>query len=199
MEHVVPARHDEATSNLVAAAGRARKFKHPFSSPRLAVQGTRKAPDSNRCGPWGRLRPVECRRRLRSASFIAADSGRLWVYRFDWAALPGARACRPRCLRIFSITGCQGQEALAHLQDRRNDLQLAAAVRGSAPGLSQSEASAKTNLYPSYVAAKDALEQLGPTQPRRTEVRAVRLALSRWRCLCALVRPLRHHHRCRLG
>ena len=43
------------------------------------------------------------------------------------------------------------------LQDRRDDLQLAAAVRAVLQVDLESEASAKTNLYSSYVAAKTRL------------------------------------------
>ena len=58
--------------------------------------------------------------------------------------LGGARACSPKCVRIFSITGCQGTEALAFARHQRSsgpltsgdppqvgrdDLALAAAVR----------------------------------------------------------------------
>jgi len=46
------------------------------------------------------------------------------------------------------------------LQDRRDDLQLAAAVRAVRHVDLESEASAKTNLYPSYVAAKTRLSSL---------------------------------------
>ena len=75
-------------------------------------------------------------------------------------------------MRIFSITGCQGTEALAFArrkrssgpfasgltpQDRRDDLQLAAAVRAVLEVEVESEASAQTNLYSSYVVAKTRL------------------------------------------
>jgi hypothetical protein len=67
-------------------------------------------------------------------------------------------------------------------QDRRNDLQLAVALRA---GL--------------QVDLEDALEQLGPTLPHWSVMRAVRLALCG---LCGLRRRLgllRHHRRAQLG
>ena len=50
------------------------------------------------------------------------------------------------------------------LQDCRNDLQLAAAVRAVLQVEVESGASAKTNLYSSYVAAKTRLSSRGRTQ-----------------------------------
>ena len=73
------------------------------------------------------------------------------------------------------MTGCQGTEALAFArrkrssgpftsgltpQDRRDDLQLTAAVRAVLQVQLESEASAKTNLYSSYVVAKTRLSSL---------------------------------------
>jgi hypothetical protein len=52
------------------------------------------------------------------------------------------------------------------LKNRGDDLQLAAAVRAVLQVDLESEASAKTNLYPSYVAAKTRLRSLA--QLRRT-------------------------------
>ena len=51
-------------------------------------------------------------------------------------------------------------------QDRRDDLQLAAAVRAVLQVEVESEASAQTNLYSSYVVAKTRLSSLA--QPSRT-------------------------------
>lgn len=87
----------------------------------------------------------------------------------------GALACKPRCVRIFSITGCQGTEALALArrkrssgpftsgltpQDRRDDLQLAAAVGAVFQVDLESEASAKANFYSSHAVAKTLLSSL---------------------------------------
>ena len=66
-------------------------------------------------------------------------------------------ACRPRRVRIFSITGCQ---------DRRNDLQVAAAVREVRHVDLESEAAVQTDLYSSYLAARTHLSNLA--QLRRT-------------------------------
>ena len=170
MEHVVPARHDEATSNLVAAAGRAREFKRYFSRlwPPATALGRFDAASRSRQDP------VECRRPRRNAPVTGAvygsaltimtlrpvpeslgrsrpprpgarsrlnakleqktgrKSGPLQGAPGQWpgpspganspldclrpgsacstcppaAARGGARACRPRCVRIFSMTGC---------------------------------------------------------------------------------------------
>ena len=53
------------------------------------------------------------------------------------------------------------------LQNRRDDLQLAAAVRAVRKVEIKTLVSAKTNLLASYVAAKDAFEQAHPTGPGR--------------------------------
>ena len=55
-----------------------------------------------------------------------------------------------------------GEDLLDHrlFQDRSDDLQLAAAVRAVLQVEIESEASAKSNLYPSYVAAKTRLSSL---------------------------------------
>jgi hypothetical protein len=78
-------------------------------------------------------------------------------------------------VRISSITGGQGAEALAFArhkrssgpfvsgltpQDGRDDLQHTAAVRAVRQVDLESEASAQTNLYPSYVVAKTRLSSL---------------------------------------
>ena len=84
-----------------------------------------------------------------------------------------ASTLSPRWLRVFSITGRQGMEALAFArrkrsagpfafglipQDGRDDLQFpAAAVRAVLHVDVESEASAKTNLYSSYVVAQTRL------------------------------------------
>ena len=103
----------------------------------------------------------------------------------------GARACNPRCVRIFSITGCSRIAAMI--------------FSWPPPGRAvfqvdlESEASAKTNLYPSYVAAQNPLQQLGPAQPHRTVVRTGRLAISRRCSLRGWFGLLRHHLRAQLG
>ena len=94
------------------------------------------------------------------------------------------------------------EDALDHLRlhDRSDDLQLTAAVRAVFQINLESEASAKTNLYSSYVAAKTRLSSLA--QLSRTGlvvVRAVRLARAGLRRLGALVRRLRDPHRAQLG
>jgi hypothetical protein len=67
-------------------------------------------------------------------------------------------------------------------QDRRNDLELAAAVRAVRE-----------------VDREHALEQLGPAQAHRSVARTVRLARGGWRGLCGRLGLLRHHQRAQLG
>ena len=88
-------------------------------------------------------------------------------------------------------------------RDRRDDLQLAAAVRAARQVDLESEASAKTNLYSSYVAAKTRLSSLAQLSRTGPVMRAVRLAFDG---LCGLRRRLgplrhllRHHQRAQLG
>ena len=66
-----------------------------------------------------------------------------------------------------STVGLQTQvreDLLDHwlFEDRRDDLQFAAAVRAVFQVDLESEASAKTNLYSSYVVAKTRLSNLAP-------------------------------------
>ena len=95
------------------------------------------------------------------------------------------------------MTSCQGTEALAFArrkrssgpftsgltpQDRRDDLQLAAAVRAVL-----------------QVELEHPFEQLGPAQPHRAVVRTVRLALGGLCFLGCRLGPLWHHQRVQLG
>jgi BolA protein len=75
---------------------------------------------------------------------------------------------------IFSVTGYQSQDALAHLQNLQRDLQLTTAIRAE-----------------HQVDIEQALEEPGPTQPHRPVVHKVHLALGRRRCLTALAQRLR--------
>ncbi len=68
------------------------------------------------------------------------------------------------------------------LKDRRNDLQLAAAVRAVL-----------------QIEFEHALEQPRPAQPHRPMVRTVRLALGGWRGVRGRLGLLRHHQRAQLG
>jgi len=68
------------------------------------------------------------------------------------------------------------------LHDRRDDLQLAAAVRAVR-----------------HVDLEHALQQLGPAQPNRTVVRTGRFALDRRCGLRGWFEFLRHHQRAQLG
>ena len=148
-----------------------------------------KALDPHGCGSWLRLRPVECRPQLRSASFVAVASGFSRVTRppclgpakpgrsrspqprasgrlngvgWRWS---GRLKLRPTGRRAWRRPGLQAQvreDLLDHrrFQDGGDDLQLAAAVRAVLQVDLESEASAKTYLYSSYVAAKTRLSSL---------------------------------------
>ena len=129
------------------------------------ISPARKTSDADDpCDPWCRVARstvVDCAQAACRDCSRATERG-------------GARACRPRCVRIFSITGCS--------RITGNDLQLAAAVRAVL-----------------QVERKHPLEQPGPTQPHRPVMRAARLALGRWRGLGGRLGLLRHHHRAQLG
>ena len=84
----------------------------------------------------------------------------------------GARACNPKCVRIFSITGCS---------------RIAAMIFSSPPQFGQCSMSiSNTRLS-------------RPAQANRSVVRAVRLALGGWRGLRGRLSLLRHHLRAQLG
>ena len=152
----------------------------------------------SRTGTWGMTWSTRCAAAcaMRRAPHEGQKPRRLQEKStsLSWPQSAQRRRRKPCATQRLSTRGsprrCPGLQAQVRedllddrrLQDRSDDLQLAAAVRAVLE-----------------VDLEDPFEQPGPAHSHRLAMRAVRLALGGLGCLSALVRPLRHHRRTQLG